>query len=508
MVGEIVRGGFWGTLAHSPRAYASGMRSSSFALPFLFVFACISDDAASRSTLPRFQDAGGNGVDGSREPDASSNTDAATLAPLKAVLVSAGHSHTCALRTQPGEVVCWGSNGHSELGSPSAPSSSLPIRVALMEKATGVSVGKQFACATLESGKMVCWGTNESGQLGRAPFQPFGSPATVTPSDPTVNPESDPAWNLPLNTFTPLQMTLGSGHTCTWQALGGSNPAVSVPYCWGSNAVGQLHRSDVPTPPYAKPLVPTVDATFGGAGSVPFYASHMSAGDDFTCEVGRLPAVSGLGLTSERVLCFGAEGKNQLGKVELRQGEARRGSPLLNANASPLLAPTLLASGSEHACVVAAKVGGGSALYCWGSGTKGQIGRALDTDATGVAHLVSTVGVPVLLDAGGSNTCMKVDGNLRCMGAANAGQLGDGTVDDAAHATPSTIALTDVTSLSVGAEHVCAIVGGGPATPGTVYCWGNNRNGQLGDGMDLTTGYGALGPTQFVRGTPVAVRDL
>jgi len=40
--------------------------------------------------------------------------------------------------------------------------------------------------------------------------------------------------------------------------------------------------------------------------------------------------------------------------------------------------------------------------------------------------------------------------------------------------------LTDVTRVAAGAAHSCAIRG-----DGTVWCWGSNTSGQLGDGDAL-----------------------
>ena len=66
--------------------------------------------------------------------------------------VSAGGSHTCALK-DGGGVVCWGS---SDLGQTTVP-------LAAQSGATAVSAGATHTCA-LTAGVVVCWGNNASGQ--------------------------------------------------------------------------------------------------------------------------------------------------------------------------------------------------------------------------------------------------------------------------------------------------------------------------------------------------------
>ena len=80
------------------------------------------------------------------------------------------------------------------------------------------------------------------------------------------------------------------------------------------------------------------------------------------------------------------------------------------------------------------------------------------------------------------------DGRVKCWGNNEEGQLGDGTTVSAT--TPvDVVGLTGVTALSVGYRHACAIVAGGVAR-----CWGSNYSGQLGTG-NLT---GAKAPAPVV----------
>ncbi|MCE9601494.1 MAG: protein kinase [Gemmatimonadetes bacterium] len=80
------------------------------------------------------------------------------------------------------------------------------------------------------------------------------------------------------------------------------------------------------------------------------------------------------------------------------------------------------------------------------------------------------------LAVGGGHTCgITADGTAQCWGDNSQGQLGDGT--KVAHATPKPVtASARFVDISVGAAHTCAL-----ASDGSAWCWGSNKNGQLGD---------------------------
>ena len=68
---------------------------------------------------------------------------------------------------------------------------------------------------------------------------------------------------------------------------------------------------------------------------------------------------------------------------------------------------------------------------------------------------------------------------MLCWGDNEAGQLGDGTTDS--RAAPAPVAgVTDAVWIAVGPSFACAVRRGG-----SVVCWGSNRHGQLGVGTFL-----------------------
>jgi alpha-tubulin suppressor-like RCC1 family protein len=81
---------------------------------------------------------------------------------------------------------------------------------------------------------------------------------------------------------------------------------------------------------------------------------------------------------------------------------------------------------------------------------------------------------------GGWSTCaLKSEGTVWCWGSNFDGQLGDGSTED--RETPGPVSgLTGVTALSAGEDHACAVL-----SDGTVWCWGGNQFGKLGDGVEV-----------------------
>jgi alpha-tubulin suppressor-like RCC1 family protein len=80
-------------------------------------------------------------------------------------------------------------------------------------------------------------------------------------------------------------------------------------------------------------------------------------------------------------------------------------------------------------------------------------------------------------------------GRLRCWGANDQGQLGDGTRTD--RPTPVDVSLpSPATTVAAGYVHTCAVAAG------EVFCWGNNSTGDVGDG------------TTTLRASPVKVAGL
>jgi alpha-tubulin suppressor-like RCC1 family protein len=93
----------------------------------------------------------------------------------------------------------------------------------------------------------------------------------------------------------------------------------------------------------------------------------------------------------------------------------------------------------------------------------------------------------VSVAVGTVNSCAILsDGALRCWGANTFGSVGLGSTSPPVVATPQAVpGVAGVTSVSAGNGHVCA------ATSAGVRCWGADKYGELGDGMQGTSVFSA-----------------
>lgn len=90
------------------------------------------------------------------------------------------------------------------------------------------------------------------------------------------------------------------------------------------------------------------------------------------------------------------------------------------------------------------------------------------------------VGAAALL-VPGSSSAAETDGAYT-WGSNGFGQLGDGSPTSTVRGTPGPVALTGIADLSAGREHVVALT-----DQGTVVVWGSDAQGQLGNGLPLTS---------------------
>ena len=170
--------------------------------------------------------------------------------------------------------------------------------------------------------------------------------------------------------------------------------------------------------------------------------------------------------------CWGDNGSGQLGNL------ASHGDTV-NPVPAPVQLPqgvrlVQVAAGTQYTCGVDS-VGGG---WCWGHNQKGQIGTPANVGGS-INTPVAVRGLPegtVLLEvtAGDGHTCARGDGGtVWCWGRNDVGQLGDPSApgDVHAHPTPSVVAgLPAAGPTTLGASLLDTCAGFDDAT---VWCWGN-----------------------------------
>jgi len=136
-----------------------------------------------------------------------------------------------------------------------------------------------------------------------------------------------------------------------------------------------------------------------------------------------------------------------------------------------------LALGGLHTC--ARKHDG--TLWCWGDNGSGQLGDGTMVGKSSPGQVTSLGAAVVEVALGSSHTCArKQDGTLWCWGSNGSGELGDGTKMSKSSPVQVTSLGSSVVGVAMGYEYTCA-----RKQDGTLWCWGNNLAGKLGDGTEV-----------------------
>jgi alpha-tubulin suppressor-like RCC1 family protein len=141
-----------------------------------------------------------------------------------------------------------------------------------------------------------------------------------------------------------------------------------------------------------------------------------------------------------------------------------------------------VSAGSVHSLAVAAD----DTVYGWGENEYGQLGFDPHAPGSGI-HSASPVPVPVAglsevtRVAGGyqHSLALRSDGTVWAWGDNQYGQLGDGTRFDR-HVPAPVHGISGVVAIAAGSHHNLAL-----RSDGTVWAWGANYTGQLGDGIPI-----------------------
>jgi alpha-tubulin suppressor-like RCC1 family protein len=168
------------------------------------------------------------------------------------------------------------------------------------------------------------------------------------------------------------------------------------------------------------------------------------------------------------VLCWGDDAAGQLG-----DGASQNRALPVQVIAAGAAA---VAAGSAHTCAVTGPAGA-KVLSCWGDNGSGQVADGVNSPALQPTPLVLDLGAlhPTGAAAGNAHTCAfspDTPGPL-CFGGNASSELG-------LPPTPrgsNTLALASVQALTAGYHHTCALL-----SDGGVRCWGANDRGQLGNG--------------------------
>jgi alpha-tubulin suppressor-like RCC1 family protein len=274
--------------------------------------------------------------------------------------------------------------------------------------------------------------------------------------------------------------------------------------CWGFDGGSFLTPTPVTGAITAPVLSPGLYATHMSAleGNMVFIGSGATepvgmAGAASTCTYGGTGACyatdfvwSANGATSPAV-SVAAGGLGPLGMLTMcwvtREGTAQCSwNPYVGAvtMVSPAVSvfAGMEAAEGDFACAILAN----GSVDCWGANTYGELGigstSATPIAAVTAAPLPSSV-TTMALSRGtitAAHACAVAGGSVYCAGSNASGQLGN----MANYATTSfglVSGVSNAVAVAAGQAHTCALDG-----EGFVHCWGDNDDGELGDGTTTT----------------------
>jgi len=172
-------------------------------------------------------------------------------------------------------------------------------------------------------------------------------------------------------------------------------------------------------------------------------------------------------------------------------GDASTDDRSTPARVSGLANIIAVAAGRFHSLAL----GRGGDLWAWGYNAWGQLGDGTQTDRLTPVR-VSGLDNVVAISAGGGNSCAVTgDGRLWTWGHNNSGELGHGTFRSSSPIAGPIQGLDDFRTFSCGDKFAVAM-----RTDGTVWAWGRNFEGQVGDGTVASRGQPALVVNQTASG--------
>jgi alpha-tubulin suppressor-like RCC1 family protein len=255
-------------------------------------------------------------------------------------------------------------------------------------------------------------------------------------------PAPTPAIATTTATITFEQVSAGGVHSCGVASDGRG-------YCWGGNNSGAI--GDGTTTQREAPVL-----IMGGLQFRQIAAGSGNGGT--TC-----------GVTMEfKAYCWGANNHGQIG----------------DGSTSTRLQPVPVAGGhlfrridSEffHTCGVSYP---DNKAYCWGYNFYGQVGDGTTTDRLKPALVAGGLRFR-LVSTGGVHTCgVTTNDRAFCWGSNQYGQIGDNTTVGKRLMPRLVVGGYAFRQLDAGNYHSCAVTTGSVA-----YCWGNGRQGQVGNGF-------------------------
>jgi len=397
--------------------------------------------------------------------------------------VSAGEYHNIALK-HDGTVWAWGYNNRGQLGDGTTANKDKPQQVLYLNNIEKIVAGAYYNLALDVDGNLYAWGLNSSGQLG----------------DGTTTQKVTPVLILTQNLFTSIF------------ANNASSAAIDIDnnlWVWGNNINGNLGLNHI-----LNRTVPTLNDSINNVNHTAIGYSHtiVLTNNISSCGSNNLGQL-GLGFDLNKnipteLLTFSDFEINEIvGGQEFSMSLRADGtvwawgrnnySQLGLANTTSQFIPTLIPNDNllnpfDDIVKIATGLNFSLALrsdgsvWSWGYNNRGQLGLS-NTATTNRPTRITSQSNFISISAGFAHSmALKADGSVWAWGYNNYGQLGLGnttqrTVPFKIEQDINSNDFNNVEKISSAYEHNLAL-----KADGSVWAWGRNNYGQLGDGTTST----------------------
>ncbi len=297
----------------------------------------------------------------------------------------------------------------------------------LLTAVSKIETGYHHACALGAGGAVKCWGGNTQGQLG------------------VGNSDGRAAATISGLSSGIIGLAVGSYHTCALTDAGRVK-------CWGQNSYGQLGKGNTYT---------SVD------NQIPDYVSTLTSGivaigalRDHTCALN----------SAGGVVCWGANASGQLGDGT----RVNRSVPVPVVGLSSGV--VAISVGDAFSCALT-DVG---TVKCWGDNAFQQLGNGSSTASLLPAEVLGLSGIVKISSSNYHSCAITTSQTVKCWGSNLHAQLGDGTTETRVAPVNASVIGQGVIDVSAGLGQTCVV-----KTDGGARCWGDNNDGELGNGTGL-----------------------